>query len=85
MPSDEPRWLPPVEVIRTNQLIVAQTGEPYILLNEGKLSSACARPQNMSAYQGEDDIVRLATALIHGIAHAHAFIQGNKRTPWSAA
>lgn len=38
-----------------------------------------ARPQNALAY-GEEDIVALAVRLLAGIAHAHAFAQGNKRT-----
>lgn len=38
-----------------------------------------ARPQNAFAY-GEEDFVVLAVRLMAGIAQAHAFEQGNKRT-----
>ncbi len=33
---------------------------------------------------GEEDIVALAVALLAGIARAHAFEQGNKRTAFAA-
>jgi death on curing protein len=42
-----------------------------------------ARPQNAFAY-GEEDIVALAVRLLAGLAQAHAFEQGNKRTSFVA-
>jgi len=42
-----------------------------------------ARPQNAFAY-GKADIVALAVRLLVGIAQAHAFEQGNKRTSFVA-
>jgi len=47
------------------------------------LESALARPRNFYGF-GEEDIVVLAVALIAGIARAHAFEQGNKRTAFGA-
>jgi death-on-curing protein len=47
------------------------------------LDSAMARPRNALAY-GEADIVALAVRLLAGIAQAHAFEQGNKRTSFVA-
>jgi death on curing protein len=47
------------------------------------LDSAMARPQNAFAY-GEEDIVVLAVRLLAGLAQAHAFEQGNKRTSFVA-
>jgi len=41
------------------------------------------RPRNAFAY-GEEDIVVLAVVLMAGIARAHAFEQGNKRTAFAA-
>ena len=49
----------------------------------GLLESALARPRNAFAY-GEEDIIVLAVALMAGIARAHAFEQGNKRTAFAA-
>jgi death-on-curing protein len=55
------------------------TGESHFLRDRGLLESALARPRNAFAY-GEEDIVALAVRLLAGVAQAHAFEQGNKRT-----
>jgi death-on-curing protein len=78
LPS-EPRWLPIEAVINYNRLEVGETGETHFLRDRGLLESALARPQNAFAY-GEEDILVLAVRLMTGIAQAHAFEQGNKRT-----
>ena len=78
MPN-EPQWLPIEAVIQYNRLEVEATGEHHFVRDLGLLESALARPQNAFAY-GEDDIVVLAVRLMAGIAQAHAFEQGNKRT-----
>jgi death-on-curing protein len=75
----EPRWLTLAEIIDINKALVALTGEPHLLVSPALLEGACARAQNRWAY-GEDDVVRLASALGAGIAMDHAFKQGNKRT-----
>jgi death on curing protein len=80
---DEPRWLPIEAVIQHNRLEVEATGERHLLRDRGLLESALARPRNAFAY-GEEDIVALAVALMAGIARAHAFEQGNKRTAFEA-
>lgn len=82
MPN-EPRWLPIEVVIEINHTVVTVTGERHVLRDPGLLDSAMARPQNAFAY-GEADIVALAVRLLAGIAQAHAFEQGNKRTSFVA-
>ena len=82
MPN-EPRWLPTEAVIQYNRLEVKETGEAHFLRDRGLLEGALARPQNAFAY-GEEDIVVLAVRLLAGIAQAHAFEQGNKRTAFEA-
>ena len=82
MPN-EPRGLPIEAVVGINQAVVAITGEPHFLRDRGLLESALARPQNAFAY-GEEDIVVLAVRLMAGLAQAHAFEQGNKRTAFVA-
>ena len=82
MPS-EPHWLPIEVVIDHNRLELAETGERHFVRDFGLLESALARPRNAFAY-GEEDIVVLAVALMAGIARAHAFEQGNKRTAFAA-
>lgn len=55
------------------------------LLNEGHLLSAMARPCNVLIYGAEasairPDLITLASYICHGIASAHAYVDGNKRT-----
>jgi len=80
---NEPLWLPVEVVVEINRASVAITGEPHFLRDAGLLESALARPQNAFAY-GEEDVVVLAVRLMAGVAHAHAFEQGNKRTAFIA-
>ena len=82
MPS-EPNWLPIEAVIEHNRLELSETGEHHFLRDYGLLESALARPQNAFAY-GEENVVALAVALTAGVARAHAFEQGNKRTAFAA-
>lgn len=67
-----------------NRMLVAITGEQHFLRDQGLLESALARSRNAFAY-GEEDIVALAVRLLAGVAQAHAFVQGNKRTSFVAA
>jgi death on curing protein len=78
LPS-EPNWLPIEAVIEHNRLEVEATGERHFLRDRGLLESALARPRNFFGF-GEEDLVVLAVVLMAGIARAHAFEQGNKRT-----
>jgi death-on-curing protein len=80
---NEPRWLPIEGVIQHNRLELAETREPHFLRDRSLLESALARPRNFYSF-GEEDIVVLAVALMAGIARAHAFEQGNKRTAFAA-
>lgn len=70
-------------VIEINRTVVTMTGEPHFLRDPELLDSAMARPQNAFAY-GEEDIVVIAVRLLAGLAQAHAFEQGNKRTSFVA-
>ncbi len=49
-------------------------------LKTDDLIGALGRPQNYYLYEQEDDLVRLAAILWHGISQAHGFADGNKRT-----
>lgn len=53
--------------------------------SEHGLASALARPQNYLAYQDPEASLHILAALYGlGIARAHAFADGNKRTAWIA-
>ena len=82
MPN-EPNWLPVEAVIEHNRWELAETGEGHFVRDRGLLESALARPRNFFGY-GEADVVVLAVSLMAGIARAHAFEQGNKRTAFAA-
>ncbi len=83
MPS-EPHWLTAELLIQLNVRIVAETGEPHFVRDQGLLESALARPINHWHYD-EQDVVPLAVALLLGLARNHPFGQGNKRTAFEAA
>ncbi|HEX7823024.1 MAG TPA: type II toxin-antitoxin system death-on-curing family toxin [Sphingobium sp.] len=83
MPS-EPRWISVEELIIFNRLAVEETGEPFLVKDQGLLESAWGKPQHHWHY-GEEDVVVLAVALMMGVARNHAFEQGNKRTAFAAA
>jgi death-on-curing family protein len=63
--------------------INAQFGVPVGMRNVDGLRSALARPLSLGSYAGAD-LAAQATALIEGIAQAHAFVDGNKRTATAA-
>jgi death-on-curing protein len=85
LPS-EPLWVPVDLVIEANRSEVARSEppEPHLILDPGKLEGAIMRPQHHWNY-GNDDVVLLAAVYLTGIAAAHAFEQGNKRTAFIAA
>ena len=71
----------PVEAaILINRSLPATT---HAVTNLGQLESALARP--MHTFGGQllyPTLIERATALLHGVATAHAFFDGNKRTAW---
>lgn len=62
------------------KLILGFGGAHGNVRDEGLLDSALARAQNIAAYEGEDDLFRLAAAYGYGIVRNHPFLDGNKRT-----
>ena len=60
---------------------LAEHGGGEGLQDEGLLSSALARPQNLLAYgEPPPDLASLAAAYAYGIVRDHPFVDGNKRT-----
>lgn len=80
----EPSWLTRAEVERVQEKVVDAAGGSYGLRDSNLLESALARPLNLYAY-GERDIFQLAASYAEGISRNHAFIDGNKRTAWTAS
>lgn len=67
------------EVLGINEAVLAEEGQQSLLVDEGKLEGAIMRPQ-MAAHYEQADLARQTALLVAGIALAHAFIDGNKRT-----
>ncbi|MCO6050837.1 Fic family protein [Mesorhizobium sp. RP14(2022)] len=71
--------------MQTNKAIVAATGEPHRVRDQGLLDSAAFAPRNMHLYGNEHDVVRLAVRLMRSVGKNHPFEQGNKRTAFNAS
>lgn len=79
-------WLLEETLIAIHHRQVAEHGGSEGLRDEGLLSSALARPQNLLAYgEPPPDLASLAAAYAYGIARNHPFVDGNKRTALVAA
>lgn len=50
------------------------------ILDEGKLSSALARPRHIQTYNSHASLYELAAAYAWGLVKNHPFVDGNKRT-----
>lgn len=74
-----PVWVPLGAVITFHDRQIARHGGAPGMRDLALLEAACARPLNRGAY-GEGDLHALAAAYAFGIAKAHAFVDGNKRT-----
>lgn len=75
----EPIWVSVKAAITIHDRQIARHGGAPGMRDLGLLEAAMARPINKWQY-GETDLVVLAAAYAFGIAKAHAFIDGNKRT-----
>jgi death-on-curing protein len=75
----QPTWVPveAVHIIHDRQ--IARHGGASGLRDQGLLQNAMQRPVNKWQYQNAD-IFECAAAYAYGIAKAHAYADGNKRT-----
>ena len=72
-------YLIPDDLLAINEFVLAQEGQQSHLRDAGSLESALMRPQMAAHYEGAD-LARQVAPLVAGIALAHAFVDGNKRT-----
>ena len=79
-----PRWLSKTQVLYIHETAIKRYGGSSGIRDEGLLESALARTENNYAY-GEMDLFLLAATYAEGIARNHPFIDGNKRTAYTAA
>jgi len=79
-------WLLEETLTAIHHRQIAEHGGSEGLRDEGLLSSALARPQNLLAYgEPPPDLASLAAAYAYGIVRNHPFVDGNKRTALVAA
>lgn len=80
----DPIWVPLQAVYLIHDRQIARHGGAGGLRDAGLLETAHARPQNKYVYE-QADVMTCAAAYAFGIAKAHAFTDGNKRTAFVVA
>ena len=74
-----PKWISKEQVLYIHEAAIKKHGGSFGVRDLGLLES-----ENLYAY-GEQDLFLLAAAYAEGIARNHPFIDGNKRTAYTAA
>lgn len=82
--SAEPKWISRVILDAIHEAQLREHGGSGGVRDEGLLESALNRPRNKFAY-GETDLTVLAAAYAFGIAKNHGFLDGLKRSAFTAA
>ena len=77
-------WVPIAALYVVHDRQIARHGGAPGIRDTALLEMAIARPLNLAAYK-DPDVFDLAAAYAFGIAKAHAFVDGNKRTAFVAA
>jgi len=80
----EPVWVPLAAVLAIHDRQIARHGGACGLRDRALLEMGCARAVNLAAY-AEPSLAEIAAAYAFGIAKAHAFVDGNKRTAFVTA
>lgn len=78
--GEEIAFLEDLEIVHRLHEIALEEGGASGVLDEGKIRSALARAQNAYCYEGEEDLVKLASYMLHGMSQAHGYRDANKRT-----
>ncbi len=81
----EPRWVPRLVVDASHLDQLREHGGMPGIRDDGGLEAALARPRQKWNYQPDSDLATLAAAYAFGIAKAHPFSDGNKRTAFLTA
>ena len=77
-------WVPLPALIIVHDRQITRHGGAAGLWDLSLLEAACARPMHLANYE-KPDVFDLAASYAYGIAKAHAFVDGNKRTAFVAA
>jgi death on curing protein len=79
-----PVWVLRDTVLALHEQLIARFGGASGVREPGLLDSALARPQQLFAY-GTPTLFDLAASYGYGLTKNHAFVDGNKRTAFTAA
>lgn len=79
------RWVPRLVVDATHLDQLREHGGFPGIRDENALEAARARPQQKAHYEPDSDLATLAAAYAFGLAKAHPFNDGNKRTSFLTA
>ena len=82
--SKEPEWLSTPAVLAIHEMLLFEFGGAERVRDMGLLESALSRPQHLWRYE-QPDLPDLAAAYAFGIVSNHPFMDGNKRTAFTAA
>lgn len=77
-------WVPLAAVTAIHDRQIARHGGAPGLRDQALLEMGCPRAMNLAAYESAG-LSEIAAAYAFGIAKAHAFIDGNKRTAFVTA
>jgi death on curing protein len=80
----EPVWINKTALLEVHSLVLTEYGGLGGMRDEVLLDSALARPKNLYAYEGIQDIRRLGVSYVVGILRNHPFSDGNKRVAFVA-
>lgn len=76
-------WVPMAALHVIHDRQISRHGGASGTRDAALLEMGCTRPMNLAAY-GDPDVFEIAAAYAYGIAKAHAFVDGNKRTAFVA-
>ncbi|TYB80519.1 type II toxin-antitoxin system death-on-curing family toxin [Maritimibacter fusiformis] len=77
-------WVPLAAVTIIHDRQIARHGGAPGMRDRALLEMGCARAMNLAAYK-DAGVSEIAAAYAFGIAKAHAFVDGNKRTAFVTA
>jgi death on curing protein len=80
----DPIWIDRKALEDLHGRSLQEFGGPSGIRDDNLFESALARPQNLYAYTGVNDVPLLAASYAFGLAKNHAFVDGNKRVAFHA-
>lgn len=78
-------WLTDEDVEKIHRRSIQEFGGSDGTRDAGLLASALARPHNLLAYEGIENVFELAASYAEALSQNHPYIDGNKRTAFFCA